>query len=116
LAVPTRSNRTRNGRAALAVLLGALSVACVPAAIAVAHYTAVKLIEAGYAVPPGLVFGFLALYAARSARRRSERTIGRVGGARTASTGTFLGALGIYLAIAGALSVGVYELLQYLSA
>lgn len=98
------------------MLLGVLSVACVPAGIAVAHYTAVKLIEAAYAVPPGVVLGVLSILVARAARRRSERTIGRVGGLGAARTGTFLGGLGIYVALAGALSVGVYELLQYLSA
>jgi len=96
--------------------LGLVSAALVPAAIAVAHYTSVDLIEAGYAVPPALLLGLAAVLSARAARRRTERTIGRVGGVRTARVGRILGALGIYLALAGALSLGVYELLQYLSA
>jgi hypothetical protein len=58
----------------------------------------------------------LALIAARSARRRTERTIGRVGGVRSARVGRFLGALGIYLALAGAVALAVYYALDYLSA
>ena len=87
-----------------------------PAAIAAAHYSSVDLIDAAYAVPPTFLLGVAAVLLARAARRRTERTIGRVGGVRTARAGRLLGGLGIYLALAGALSVGVYELLQYLSA
>jgi hypothetical protein len=116
LAVPTRSNSARNWRAAAAVVLGLLSVACLPAGVLLAHYSGVDLIQAGYAVPPAFVLGVAAVLAARAARRRSERTIGRVGGGRTARIGRALGILGIYLALAGALSLAVFEVLDYLSA
>jgi hypothetical protein len=116
LAVPTRSNRARNWRAAAAVLLGLASVACLPAGVGIARYSDVDLIQAGYAVGPAFVIGLAALLVARAARRRSERTIGRVGGERTARIGRVLGVLGIYLALAGALSLAVYEILDYLSA
>ena len=98
------------------MLLGVLSVACIPAAIAVAHYSAVDLIQAGYAVPLAFALGVLAILLARFARRRSERTIGRVGGTGTSRLARVLGAVGIYFAGAGALALGVYALLQYLSA
>ena|SRR5215211_9114176 len=114
--VPTRNNRTRNWRAVGAVLLGLLAVAAVPAAIGVASYSEVELIEAGWAIAPAAILGMLALWLARRARRRSERTIGRVGGVRVTRVGRFLGALGIYIALAGALSLGVYWLLDRLSA
>jgi hypothetical protein len=113
--VPTRSNRTRNWRAAGAVLLGLLAVAAVPAGIAVASYTDVELIDAGWAAAPAAVLGLLALWLARRARRRTERTIGRVGGVRTARTARFLGALGIYLAAAAGLAVAFYYVLEHLS-
>jgi uncharacterized membrane protein YfcA len=116
LAVPTRSNRARNWRAAAAVLLGLVSVASLPVGVALAHYSDVDLIQAGYAVAPAFVAGVGAVLFARAARRRSERTIGRVGGERTARIGRLLGILGIYLALAGALSLAVYEVLDYLSA
>ena|SRR5687767_5776870 len=114
--VPTRSNRKRNWRAYGAVLLGLVSVAAVPAGIAVAHSTDVELLDAGWSIAPAAVFGVLALWLARRARRRIERTIGRVGGARTARVARVLGALGLFLAAAGGLSLGVYYLLEYLSA
>jgi len=97
-------------------LLGLLSVACLPAALAVAHYSNVELIQAGYAVAPAFLVGVLAVLAARSARRRTERTIGRVGGVRSARVGRIFGLLGIYVAAAGALSLAVYRILDYLSA
>jgi hypothetical protein len=113
---PERSSSTRNGRAVAAVALGLLSVACVPAGIGVAHYSNVDLIQAGWAVIPGFVLGSAALWLARRARQRSERTIGRVGGRRTAGVGRFLGAAGVYLALTGALALAIYEVLDYLSA
>jgi peptidoglycan/LPS O-acetylase OafA/YrhL len=114
--VPTRSSRKTNWRAWGAVLLGLASVAAVPAAIAYTHYEDVDLIRAGWAIVPGIVLGILALVLARRARRRTERTIGRVGGVRVTKFGRFLGALGIYAALAAAGSIAVYELLNRLSA
>ena len=113
--VPTRSSRQTNVRAWAAVVVGLVSVAALPAAIAYTHYEDVKLIEAAWAIVPGIVLGFVAVALGRAARRRTERTIGRVGGARIARLGRFLGGLGIYIALAGAISVGVYELLNRLS-
>jgi hypothetical protein len=98
------------------VLLGLLSLATVPAAIAYTHYANIELLKAGLAIPFGLVLGIASLSLAKRARRRSERTIGRVGGVKTARLGRILGALGVYVALTAALSVGVYELLNRLSA
>ena len=114
--VPTRSNRARNWRALTAALVGLVSVASVPVAIAAAHYTDVELIDAAWGIAPAAVLALLALWLARRARRRIERTIGRVGGQRAARAGKLLGALGLYLAAAAGLALGVYYLLDYLSA
>jgi hypothetical protein len=116
MAFPTRSNSRPNARAWLAVVVGLLSVATVPAAIAATHYRGIELLHAGWAAVPAFLLGVAALLLARGARRRTERTIGRVGGRRVTRLGRLLGALGIYLALAAALSVGVYELLNRLSA
>ena len=89
-------------------------MATVPAAIAYTHYANRELFKAEYAVPVGFVLGIAALSLARRARRRSERTIGRVGGARAGRWGRILGALGVYVALTAALAVGVYELLNRL--
>jgi hypothetical protein len=116
MAFPTRSNSRPNARAWLAVVVGLLSVATVPAAIAFTHYRDIELLHAGWAAIPAFLLGVAALLLARSARRRTERTIGRVGGRRVTRLGRLLGALGVYVALAAALSVGVYELLDRLSA
>jgi hypothetical protein len=116
MAFPTRSNSRPNARAWAAVVVGLLSVATVPAAIALTHYRDIELLHAGWAAIPAFLLGVVALMLARAARRRTERTIGRVGGHGVTRLGRFLGALGVYLALAAALSVGVYELLNYLSA
>jgi len=92
-----------------------LSCATLPGAVAVTRYTSLDLITAAWALPAALVLGILALRAGRAAQRRTERTIGRVGGAGATRLGRILGGLGIYLALTGALAVGVYELLKYLS-
>jgi hypothetical protein len=114
--VPTRSSSARNWRAYGAVLVGLLAVAAVPAGIAVASYSDVELVDAAWSIAPAVVLGLLAIWLARRARRRTERTIGRVGGARTARVGRFLGGLGLYLAAAAGLALGVYYLLEHLSA
>ena len=97
------------------MLLGLLSCATLPAAVAVTRYTRFTLLEAGWAIPLAFVLGVLALQAVRAARRRTERTIGRIGGARTTRIGRILGGLGVYTAVTAALAVGAFELLNYLS-
>ena len=110
MVAPTRSSKpARNGRAAASLLVGLLAVASLPAAIALAELAdRYDLLQAGWAVPVALVLGFVAVVLARRARIRRERTLGRVGGERTARMGRFLGVLAIMLGLAGAISVGVY--------
>jgi hypothetical protein len=111
-----RSNKQRNGRAVFAALLGLVSLATVPAAVAYSHYANLELLRAEYAIPFGFVLGIAALSLAKRARQRTERTLGRIGGERSARLGRLLGALGVYVAVTAALSVVVYELLNRLSA
>ena len=112
---PTRSSSQSNARAWGSVLVGVLSVTAVPAGIALAHFHDINLLKAGWAAVPALALGVAALILARGARRRTERTIGRIGGRGVTRLGRLLRALGIYLALAAALSVGIYELLNKLS-
>ena len=113
--VPTRSSRKANVRAWAAVVFGLASVAAVPGAIAYTHYEDVDLLKAAWAVVPGFLLGLIALVLAGGARKRSERTIGRVGGRAATRIGRFLGALGIFIAAAGGIALGVYEILNQLS-
>ena len=116
MAVPTRSSdgrSARNLRAWASVLLGLVGVAALPAAIAAAETTELlELVEAAGAIPVALVAGVAALALARGARRRIERTLGRVGGDRTARVGRALGVLALCLAIAGLIALGFDEFLS----
>jgi len=114
LDVPTRSSRGPNPAAGASVLLGLAALAAWPAAIGAARYTdRVGLVTALLgALPLGLALGSVALYLARRARLRIQRTIGRSRGIRTAGFGRLLGILGICAALTGGLALGFYGLLQ----
>jgi hypothetical protein len=113
----TRSSSERNGRAWVALLLALLSVAALPVAIALAEvWRLFDLLEAAVGVPVAAFLAVVALALARSARRRVERTLGRVGGAGVARAARGLAALGIALALSGAIAVGFYALLTHLAA
>jgi hypothetical protein len=74
-----------------------------------------ELIHAAFAIPIGVLIGLGAIGLARDAQRRSERSLGRLGGVRTARIGRALGLLGVCLALTAAISVAVYGLLEYAS-
>ncbi|MFL5931815.1 MAG: hypothetical protein ACJ75P_11200 [Gaiellaceae bacterium] len=96
------------------MLVALLSLATLPAAVVVSRASEeVTLVEAGVvAVPVAAVLGLVALWLARRARRRADRTVDRVGGRGTARAGKLLGGLGLYLAATAALALGVYALLS----
>ena len=88
-----------------------------PVAVAITEWRAdLDLVDAGYAVPFAFVFSALAVRLARRARRSLERTLGRIGGEKTARAGRFLGWLGVYIALTAAVSLGVYAYLEYVAA
>ena len=104
---------TRNGRAWAAVLAGLLGVAALPAAVGLAELLEqVDLLDAAAAIPVAAAFAIAALVLARGARRRIERTIGRIGGAVPARIGRLLGVLGLCLAVAGAIAIATYYALS----
>jgi hypothetical protein len=86
-----------------------------PVAIVATRYVpSYELIQAGFAIPLGLALGTWALLLSRSARRRNDRALGRLGGRRAMRWGRMLGALGLCLAVTALISVSVYGLLEYL--
>jgi hypothetical protein len=90
-------------------LAGLLAVAVVPAAVGLAELLAeVRLLDAAAAIPVALACGIAALWLARGARRRVERTLGRIGGGGAARAGKTLGVIGICLAVAAAIAVATY--------
>ena len=107
--------RARNGRAVAAVILGLLSLATMPLAILATRYSeAYELIDAGFAIPVGLVLGLLAIGVARGALRHDDLHLGRAGGRNAARVARGLGVLGIALAATGLVALAVYGLLTYL--
>ena len=116
MAVPTKSNNggpPRPGSARASVLLGVLSVALLPAAIAATRWSReYELVHAAVAIPLALLLGVLAVMLARRARTRLGPTLGRPKGARTARLGRLLGILGLLLALTASGSVGIYALLS----
>ena len=94
-------------------MLGLLSLATLPAAVVAARESdELTLVQAGLAVPVAALLGLLALWLAKRARRRADRTLDRVGGRGAARVGKLLGGLGLYLAATAALALSVYALLS----
>jgi hypothetical protein len=85
-----------------------------PLAILGTRYSATyRLVDAGFAIPVGVLIGIWAILLARSGRQRNERALGRLGGESAIRWGRLLGTAGICLAVTAAISVGVYEFLQH---
>jgi hypothetical protein len=92
-------------------VLGVLALAVIPVAAAVTgSRTDLRLVHAGFAVPVAAVLAIAAILVSRRARRRLDRTLGRAGGAAAARAGQILGWLAFYVALIGAISLGVYAL------
>lgn len=96
-------------------MAGVASVLTMPAAVYLSRVSAsVRLLEAGYGIPLGVLLGLVAVLLARRARREIALQLGRapapVGVARA---GNLLGLAGICIAAAALVSLAVYEVLQY---
>jgi hypothetical protein len=104
--------RSSNHRASLAVLVGILAVAAVPAAIVYVRRTpSLTLIDAGWAIPLAVLFGLGSIAFSNLARARVQWTLGRAGGLGRARAGRILGFVGLCIATSAAISVGFYEIL-----
>ncbi len=96
------------------IVAGAASVASLPVAVYLTRYsTSYELLHAGFAIPLALALGVLALVLARRARRRSSLSIASSGGSGAATAGHVLGVVGLCLAAAALVALGVYGLLEY---
>jgi hypothetical protein len=120
LVAPTGSSNNarprRNHAARLSFLLSLLGVAAIPVAAAITESRDdLRLVHAGFAVPVAFVLSLLGLVCARRGTRNFERTLGRVGGRGLARAGRILGWIGIYLALVGAASIGVWAYLEYIA-
>ncbi len=117
MAAPTSSSngtKPRNRAAVLSLILGLLAVAVIPVAIVVTDvHGDLRLLHAGVAVPVAFVLGVAGIRLARKARTRLERTLGRAGGTVPARLGRVFSWIGVYFALIGAISLGVYAIEYY---
>ena len=96
------------------LIFGLLAVAVIPVAIVVTDVNQdLRLLHAGVAVPVAFVLGVAGIRVARKARTRLERTLGRAGGTVPARLGRVFSWIGVYFALIGAISLGVYAIEYY---
>ena len=105
---------TRTGSAWGSLLTGLASIATLPVAIYVTRFSdSYDLLHAGFAIPVAAALGFVSLALARRARLRSAVTLGGDGRVGIAQAGRVLGIVGLCMAAAGIVALGVYGLLEY---
>ena len=103
-----------SGSAWGSLLAGVASVATLPVAVYLTRFSErYELLHAGFAIPVGVGLGLLSMAIGGRARRRSALSLGRGRRDRLAVAGRMLGLVGICLALAGAVSLAVYGLLEY---
>lgn len=106
--------RPRNGPAWGSVVAGAASVVALPLAIYPSRFSErYELLHAGFVIPVAALLGLAAIMLARRARRRIVVALGRGGGDGLARTGRVLGIVGVCMAAAALVALGVYGLLEY---
>lgn len=99
-------------RAAWSVVLGVLSVATLPAAVAATRFSgSFDLLHAGFAIPVAVAAGIGAVVLSRKARALDRATLGRNEGGRAATWGRVLGILGLCIAASATISIAVYGVL-----
>ena len=106
--------RRARGSAWGSLVTGLASVAALPVAVYLTRFSeAYELLHAGFMIPLAAVLGMAAIAFARRARRRSAVRL--EGGRRDgfARTGRVLGIIGLCMALAALVSLGVYGLLEY---
>ncbi len=105
---------TRNGSAWGSLLAGVTSVATLPVGIYVTRFSErYELLHAGLVIPVAAALGLVSLALARRARMRSGLILGGEGRVGLASAGRVLGIVGLCMAAAGVVALGVYGLLEY---
>ena len=107
-------SRVRSGAAWGSLVAGLASIATLPIAIYLTRFSdSYDLLHAGYAIPVAAALGVVSLALARRARLQSSLTLGEDGRIGLASVGRVLGIVGLCMAAAGVVALGVYGLLEY---
>ncbi len=93
---------------------GLASVATLPVAIYLSRFSErYELLHAGFAIPITAALGLLSLVLGRRTRMRAALALGRGEREGLARAGRVLGIVGVCMALAGLVSLGVYGLLEY---
>jgi len=96
------------------LLTGLASIATLPLAIYLTRYSErYELLHAGLAIPLGGALGVASVMLGARARRRAAVRLERGSRGGAASVGRALGVVGVCLALAGAVALAVYGLLEY---
>jgi peptidoglycan/LPS O-acetylase OafA/YrhL len=97
-----------------AIAAGVGSVAALPVAIYLTRFSdAYELLHASVAIPPTALLGAAAVALSARARRRATATLRSSGGPRGATLARVLGIVGLCIAAAALVALGVYGLLEY---
>jgi hypothetical protein len=106
-------SRTATRPATVALILGVLAIAAIPAAVVVAAVREdVEILETVIVgVAASLVLGLLALLASRRARRRVERSVRRAGDGLV-RTARLVAWAGVYVGVTGGLALAFYGVLR----
>jgi hypothetical protein len=103
-----------SGAAWGSLLAGIASIATLPLAIYLTRFSeSYDLLHAGFAIPVAAGLGLVSLALARRARLRNTLALGGVARIGLASAGRVLGIVGLCMAAAALVSLGVYGLLEY---
>jgi hypothetical protein len=96
------------------VLAGLASVVTLPLAIFLTRFSdAYELIHAAFAIPVAALLGVAALALARRSRRRIALSLSSERRDGAAVAGRMLGIVGVCMALAALVALGVYGLLEY---
>jgi hypothetical protein len=96
------------------LVAGIASVLTLPLAVYLTRYIAAyELLDAGWAIPVAAVLGVVALALARRARLQRSVSLAAARSSGIATAGRVLGIVGLCLAAAAIVSLGVYGLLEY---
>ncbi len=106
--------RSGHGSAWGSFVSGLASIATLPLAIYLSRFSErYELLHAGFAIPIAAVLGLLSIALARRARMRTALALGRGEKDELGRAGRVLGIVGICVALAALVSLGVYGLLEY---
>jgi hypothetical protein len=106
--------RGGNGSDWGALVAGLASVATLPVAIYLTRFSeSYDLVHAGFAIPLAAALGVAAIALARRSRRWPALSLTGGGHDRAALAARVLGILGVCMALAAVVALGVYGLLEY---